>query len=235
MPRLVENSQTQPPLEEKSKQASSSSEGGVAAKKVDKSQTQPPLEEKSKKASSSSEGGVAAKKVDKSQTQPPLEEKSKKASSSSEGGVAAMKVEKSQKRTLLERKNDGDSPECPAKKKPRKGQESTSDSQGADFETPTKSAQPDNKKRSHCEICTRPRAALQRGAACPTCLKTLRDSLGHQSLSSIRGDASTLAKIREASLKTQDKDEQERATPVEKRLSRVEDMLGKIMKHLKIS
>lgn len=160
--------------------------------------------------------------------------------------VDAKLTNTSPKRSLLQQKRDKDEGSSNRKRKapdsagepsqsitPEKASHSTSE--GLSDSTPEKV--PDNKRRAHCEICEKPRSSLQRGAACPSCLLTLKRTEGHQSLSKLREDPNKLQQIREESLVAQESASKEKteADPVAKRLARVEVMLQKLMNHFNIA
>ncbi|CAK9056339.1 unnamed protein product, partial [Durusdinium trenchii] len=160
--------------------------------------------------------------------------------------VDAKLTNTSPKRSLLQQKRDKDEGSSNRKRKapdsagepsqsitPEKASHSTSE--GLSDSTPEKV--PDNKRRAHCEICEKPRSSLQRGAACPSCLLTLKRTEGHQSLSKLREDPNKLQQIREESLVAQESASKEKteADPVAKRLARAEVMLQKLMNHFNIA
>ncbi len=102
-------------------------------------------------------------------------------------------------------------------------------------DTPPKTIK-DNVKKTSCEICEKPRSANQRGAACPCCLYALRQVAGHQSVQACRDDPSLLSKVKAftaGEVQKGDRPKRSKDT-VETRLDRVEDLLSKLLDHLRV-
>ena len=58
-------------------------------------------------------------------------------------------------------------------------------------------------KRATCDVCHTARDASQRAAACPTCLRIIRQKVGHQSFLKVQEDKDLLQEVASASLEVQ--------------------------------
>jgi len=134
-------------------------------------------------------------------------------------------------KTLLQKKREGE-----ASKESSSCKKARSCDLVESSDTPPKTMPRDNVKKTSCEICEKPRSANQRGAACPSCLYALRQVAGHQSVQACRNDPSLMSKVREVGggeVQNGDRPKRSKDT-VETRLDRVENLLTKLLDHLRV-
>lgn len=86
-------------------------------------------------------------------------------------------------------------------------------------------------KAQDCCLCHRPRQPDQRGSACPTCLRKMREC-GERSISKVLGQEDLLTKIRSESLAANPLPKANAGEHVQRKISKVEKLLLEIQQGL---